>query len=162
MATTTIYHQGRKIVIADTVRNGTECMTTTIDGVALSEHISLTAHRDLVFTAKGIIDGDDPRLPELGLGRPRVSLEYKGRRITAIRRKRDGFSAIEILINGEHYFDYGALSGKRLRTIAGAVEQTRRDLDAVDEQPEPAYAAHMYRADDPRRVAVLARLNWED
>jgi hypothetical protein len=162
MATTTIYHQGRKIHIADRIRNGVDVSVTTIDGVALSEHISLTTHRDLVFTAKSIIDGDDPRLPELGHNRPRVSLEYKGRRITAIRRKRDGFSAIEILINGEHYFDYGALSSKRLRTIAGAVEQTRRDLDAVDERPEPAYAAHMYRADDPRRAAVLARLNWED
>ena len=162
MATTVRHHQGRKIVIADTVRNGVDCMTTTIDDVTLSEHVAFTTHRDLVVTAQEIIDSNDARLPELGVNRQRVTLEYRGRRVTAIRRKRDGFSAIEILVNGEHYYDYGALSNKNLRTIAGAIEQTRRDIDAVDEDPEPSYAAFMYREDDPRRAAILARLNHED
>lgn len=162
MATTVKYHQGRKIAITDTVRNGAECMVTTIDGVALSEHISLGTHHDLLFAAQGIIDANDARLPELGINRQRVTLDYQGRRITAIRRKRDGFAAIEILVNGEHYYDYGALSSKSLRTIAGAVEQTRRDIDAVDEDPEPSYAEYLYRADDPRRAAVLTRLAQED
>lgn len=155
---TKVTYQGRSIEITDLENLALTALT--IDGAPLYEWITCP-HDGALVTAKSIIDSNDPRLPELGAGRRRVSLDYQGRRITAIRRKVDGFDGVEILVNREHYWTYGPMSSKSLCTIAGAVAQTRRDLDAVDERPEAAYEAYMYREDDPRRAEVLARLNQE-
>lgn len=158
MTTTKKTYQGRVVTITDTIVNGIESTDTHIDGVKVGEHLK-TGHSMLHLVAHELIDADDPRLPELGVGRRQVTLDYHGRAIVARRCLVDGFAGVAVTVNGRPHWTYGPMSNPQQRTIAGAVAQARRDIDAVDERAEAAHDAHMYRMDDPRRAAVLARLS---
>lgn len=87
---------------------------------------------------------------------------YNGRKITAIARRKDGFPGVLVRINGIQIWHYGWASSAALCTIEGAIEQTKREIDAADaftdDTDDPRFEAHWYRADDPRRAARLRRL----
>ncbi len=87
---------------------------------------------------------------------------YRERRISAVKRRTDGFLGVLIRVNGQYYQHYGPLSPSSCRTIEGAIEQTKRDLDAIDayddDHDRPRFSAYLYRKSDPRYQTAL---KWE-
>lgn len=77
-------------------------------------------------------------------------ITYEGRKITAVKRRVEGFPGVEVRINGQHVVTYGPMSSTSLRTIEGAIEQTKRDIDFCDAKSEPAFESFWYRKGDPR------------
>lgn len=75
---------------------------------------------------------------------------YEGRKITAVKRRVEGFPGVEVRINGQYVRTYGPMSSASLRTVEGAIEQTRRDIDFYDAIPEPRVEGFWYRKGDPR------------
>lgn len=84
---------------------------------------------------------------------------YKGRRITAIARRKDGFPGVLVRVNGVQVWHYGPMSSTMLRTVEGAITQTKREIDAVDAYTDdldrPRFARCWYAKTDPRHA--LAR-----
>jgi hypothetical protein len=79
--------------------------------------------------------------------------EYKGRHVRITEVRKDGFPATKAEVNGEFVFVYP------LRSVEDILEQTQRDIDAVDANPRAGYAAHWYVDGDPRKAARQA---WTD
>jgi len=84
---------------------------------------------------------------------------YKGRKITALPRKIDGFRGVIVRIAGVQVYRYGPLSSVNLRTVEGAIEQTKREIDAIDAYDDdfdrPRFTRCWYAKTDPRHA--LAR-----
>jgi hypothetical protein len=80
--------------------------------------------------------------------------EHKGRRITAISRRKDGFPGVLVRVNGVQVWHYGPMSSESLRTIEGAIQQTKREIDAVDaytdDYERPRFSRCWYAKADPR------------
>lgn len=86
-------------------------------------------------------------------------INYKDRKITAISRRKDGFTGVLVRINGVQVHHYGPMNSASLRTVDGAVAQTKREIDAVDAYTDdfdrPRFARCWYAKTDPRHA--LAR-----
>jgi hypothetical protein len=84
---------------------------------------------------------------------------YKGRRIAAIARRRDGFAGVLVRINGNQVWHYGPESSASLRTVEGAIQQAKREIDAVDaytdDYDRPRFSRCWYRKTDPRHALAL-------
>lgn len=83
-------------------------------------------------------------------------ITYKGRKLTAIARRKDGFPGVLVRVNGVQVWHYGPMSSAHLRTVEGAIEQTKREIDSVDAYTDdyvrPRFHRHWYRTSDPRHA----------
>lgn len=91
-------------------------------------------------------------------------VEHNGRRITAMtRRTRDGFRGVLVRVNGVQVYHYFGSAGQR--SVDAAIEQTRREIDAVDayddDLGDPRFGSHWYARTDPRRELALRREGGE-
>lgn len=90
-------------------------------------------------------------------------ITHNGRKITAIERRKDGFRGVLVRVNGIQVHHYGPCSSASLCTVDGAVEQAKREIDAVDAHTDdyerPRSAPNWYRKDDPRRARGI-ELGW--
>lgn len=81
---------------------------------------------------------------------------YKGRRITAVARRIDGFPGVVVRLGGVEVYRYGPMSSASLRTVEGAIAQTRVEIDAVDAYTDdfdrPRFSRCWYAKTDPRRA----------
>lgn len=84
---------------------------------------------------------------------------YKGRRIAAIARRKDGFRGVLVRVNGVQVHHYGPMSSPSLSTVEGAIEQTKREIDAVDAYTDdynrPRFSRCWYSTTDPRHALAL-------
>lgn len=88
-----------------------------------------------------------------------ATTEHNGRKITAVARRKDGFPGVLVKVNGVQAWHYGWANSATLRTVEGAIEQTKIEIDAVDaftdDTEDPRFTANWYRKDDPRRAVAI-------
>ena len=79
---------------------------------------------------------------------------YKGRKITAVARRLDGFKGVVVRLNGVEVRRYSAMSSANLCTVEGAIAQTKVEIDAIDAYADdfdrPRFARCWYAKTDPR------------
>lgn len=70
---------------------------------------------------------------------------HNGRKIVALPKRKDGFPGVLVRVNGVQVWHYGPRDSSQCRTVEGAIEYTKREIDS-----------NWYAATDPRRAIALS------